>query len=336
MKKYLFSRNHYFTTLTFLMSFLAGCFAKKKNYIEKKLFLPESKCAQPRIAKCSSDTYIPGQEAKDSATEQPTVTVWVHGTRETMRTLQRFKLISRFFYTHNRIHPIETLERSMHHRTIGESLIEGDPENYPRGHIYMFGWSGRLSFESRENAARELYCELTSLIKRYQDEYGYTPKIRLITHSHGGNVALNLAAIKNEFTSDLSIDELILLACPVQDHTEDLVNNPIFKRIYSLYSNKDFIQVLDAQGSYPTQKHKTKTYFSRRRFKPAPNLVQVKIKINRRSIAHIEFMLRRFIRMIPWIIQEANSWEKDTCLEPDTEMALTIYTHPYKHPERLK
>jgi len=55
------------------------------------------------------------------------------------------------------------------------------------------------------------------------------PKVTLISHSHGGNVALNLAAIA-EKESPLSIERLILLACPVQQETAALVDAPMFKK----------------------------------------------------------------------------------------------------------
>jgi hypothetical protein len=317
-----------------MMSFLSGCLHKKKNYLEKKLFVPQSKCAQKTVDDCS--TACPPATVTNPAVEQPMITVWIHGTKETMRILKHIRPVTRFFYTPYNVNPIETLDCSMHHRLIGENLIEGDPFDFPRGHVYLFGWTGRLSFESRENAACELRQGLDELIKKYQTEYGYTPKIRLITHSHGGNVALNLAAIKDNFSTELSIEQLIMLACPVQDKTECLVKDPMFKHVYSLYSTKDFLQIADAQGAYLSQKHKTKTLLSRRRFDPAPNLVQVKIKINRRPISHIEFMLSRFVRLIPCIIKEINSWENDPCAAPDTELILAIYTHVYKHPHRLR
>jgi len=62
-------------------------------------------------------------------------------------------------------------------------------------HFYTFGWSGILSLTKRRNDALRLYNALSEELKHYR-EMGINPKIRIIVHSHGGNVALNLGTIK--------------------------------------------------------------------------------------------------------------------------------------------
>jgi hypothetical protein len=336
MKRSFFIRSRYFAAITLAMAFVSGCLPKRKCFIEKKLFIPQTKCANiPRSNDCIEvDQRV--MPAAETEIKQPMVTVWVHGTKETMRILRKIKSIERFFYTHKGLFPLEALEYCMHHRVIGEVLLASDQEQFPRGHMYMFGWSGKMTFEAREQAARELHTELIDLLGCYEKNYGYRPKIRMITHSHGGNVALNLAVVKNEFKTSVDIEELILLACPVQDQTEPFVGDSIFKHVYSLYSNRDFFQVLDAQGGYETQRNKAKTYFSRRRFQEFDNLTQVKIKINRRPISHIEFILRRFLHMLPCVMTEIDSWPLSVRHACGTELVLALYTHNYKHPARLK
>lgn len=309
------------------LPFLSGCNLGKKNFIQKNLFTHHSMQAHNKLAPDSIDQSIE---------ERPPVTIWIHGTKGFFHRFKRINPVARFFYTHDGLNSVEELDESMHHRIIGEMLIASDPAHCVRGHVYLFGWCGTLTFSAREKAAHELHIALDALIKEYQTLYGYTPKIRIITHSHGGNVALNLAAIKNEYSTDLSIDELILLACPVQDQTECFVGDPIFKRVYSLYSNRDLFQIMDPQGAYAEQRCKVTSFLSRRRFKPCPQLVQVKIKVNKRALSHVEFMLSRFIRMIPSIITEINSWDKETQDARNTEHILAVYTHNYKHPSRLE
>ena len=38
-----------------------------------------------------------------------------------------------------------------------------------------------------------------------------------------------------------------MMACPVQAKTMECIKDPMFKRIYSLYSSLDFVQILAPQ-----------------------------------------------------------------------------------------
>lgn len=75
--------------------------------------------------------------------------------------------------------------------TIDQSISETKKIN----HYYTFGWSGLLSQRMRRKEATRFYNALSEecaqLLKK-----GICPKIRLIAHSHGGNVCLNLGAIQ--------------------------------------------------------------------------------------------------------------------------------------------
>ena len=63
-----------------------------------------------------------------------------------------------------------------------------------KNYFYTFGWSGLISQYQRRKEAITLY---TALVKEYAalQAQGITPKIRLIAHSHGGNLILNAAGI---------------------------------------------------------------------------------------------------------------------------------------------
>ncbi len=61
-------------------------------------------------------------------------------------------------------------------------------------YFYTFGWSGLVSQNSRRFEAVRLYNLLNQELSLFHKK-GIYPKIRLICHSHGGNVCLNLAAI---------------------------------------------------------------------------------------------------------------------------------------------
>lgn len=60
--------------------------------------------------------------------------------------------------------------------------------------LYAFGWNGLVSQDQRRRESLRLYNTLSQeLAKQYRDTK--PPKIRLITHSHGGNIGLNLGGI---------------------------------------------------------------------------------------------------------------------------------------------
>ena len=63
-----------------------------------------------------------------------------------------------------------------------------------KNYFYTFGWSGLISQQRRRKEAVRLY---NALIVEYQSllQRGIKPKIRLIAHSHGGNVILNTGGI---------------------------------------------------------------------------------------------------------------------------------------------
>jgi hypothetical protein len=50
---------------------------------------------------------------------------------------------------------------------------------------------------------------------------------------------------------------------------------------------------------------------SERLFPPADNLVQVKIKLNSRSIMHAEFVESPFLTLLPNIISEIDIWNQE-------------------------
>jgi len=111
---------------------------------------------------------------------------------------------------------------------------------------YLFGWSGLLSPRGRYEDAKKLFELLDQEIQRLKPDHNDI-RIRLIGYSHGGNVALNLGAIHQDIypTSELSIDELILIGTPIQHDTDYMINDSLFKKIYNIYSCSDRVQKID-------------------------------------------------------------------------------------------
>ena len=160
----------------------------------------------------------------------------------------------------------------------------------------------------------------------YEEKNGIEPYIQLITHSHGGNIALNLAEINNSETP-LSIDELILLACPVQYKTSHLIHNSMFKKAYSLYSHWDINQIIDAQGWEPLKERvknlfmyaadqsddttekaqEKKCFFSERRFQDDQKLIQSNIQYGIRGMLHHEFLSESFMQQLPTLLSDIDA-----------------------------
>lgn len=177
------------------------------------------------------------------------------------------------------------------YQKVQEAVSPGKEKNY----FYAFGWSGLMSQNSRRFEAIRLYNALSEELEKFKSR-GITPKIRLICHSHGGNLSLNLAAInkvlaaqlwngKKELSQDpdeneslltmretlkdvatkeiaktrvdqkvydyipehgdLIIDELIMFGNPMQPETEGFCFSGTFKKVYSFYSDEDFVQRFD-------------------------------------------------------------------------------------------
>ena len=171
------------------------------------------------------------------------------------------------------------------------------PEGRSYNMFYAFGWSGLISQNSRRYEAIRLHNVLVAEIKRIKALHIPNLKVRLIAHSHGGNLCLNLAAIKkvlnvkNFFddgivfsadadeqasltsmatllkglttkeiastkvdqkaydylpeSNDLIIDQLVMMGTPIQPETESFCYASMFKEVYNLYSDEDYVQRSD-------------------------------------------------------------------------------------------
>jgi len=150
----------------------------------------------------------------------------------------------------------------------------------PSEEYYTFGWSGLISNKLRYLEAAFLYQDLERISKKIQ-QHGYTPKIRLIGYSHGGNLALQLGAIHSTKTEaeHFFIDELWLLGTPIQVETDFLINSSIFKKIYNFYSRSDRVQSLDFFSF--KRFFSDKKFTKRHNFKIPDKLHQVRLKITK-------------------------------------------------------
>jgi hypothetical protein len=234
-----------------------------------------------------------------SSPVDPYVTIWVHGTKLTPTLVY-----ANFFYRMPGMHSAKSYEERYHKRQTAELLCQANPEQYSLEQFYFFGWNGKLCFKERKKASQDLYNAILKLILEHEQQYGKKPKIRIITHSHGGNVVLNLA--RHNQNKQLVIDELIMLGCPVQENTKHLIEADCFKRIYSFYSGSDIFQIIDPQGLY--KKSKSKKIFSERRFNHQNKLRQAHVKSYGRSVMHVEFLCFPFLRQLPVLCQQIDQF----------------------------
>ena len=244
------------------------------------------------------------------------LTIWVHGT-----VMFYTPVYHNVFNNKSCLMPITSLPENHHFRVLAETIAEHDAEHFPLKEFYVFGWSGKLKNQERENAAHTLHQEIVTLQQNYQEKYGCLPIIRIIAHSHGGNVALNMAKVKT-INNPIVIKSLILLACPVQDKTMHLISTPMFNRVYSLYSSFDMIQILAPQFRRLRPPHiykrKQRKYyykilpFSARLFPVYSHLTQTKIKVNNYPISHTRFSTKEFTILLPTILRKLDSWHDES------------------------
>ena len=248
------------------------------------------------------------------------ITIFIHGTLPPDAMLH-IPMVQRFFRCPKGLTSLSKLTSS-HTKDILTTLCSKHPEEFPEEHCYTFGWSGTLKHKARKEAANNLYTCLAELKNKHDN-----PTISLLTHSHGGNVALCLKHIceANGNPEQLTIEELILLACPVQTESVQALNNTLFKEIYSLHSHHDMIQILDPQGVH-TFLDNLKTYgleftinnlkqlgplFSERHF-PADSIVkQLNVQYPRRELFHVEFLLPQFMKELPSLIAQLKKHTKN-------------------------
>lgn len=227
------------------------------------------------------------------------VTIFVHGT-----SLVAGQLV----YSAAGLQPLDTLSSIDVAYRFGTALSAADRHGFPAAHCYSFGWGGALDHQVRRFAAGELSRALLKLQDAYR-RIGRRISVTLITHSHGGNVALLLAEAWQQLSPaqqrQVAIDRLIMLACPVQKLTCELVKHQIFKRVYVFYSQWDIIQVVAPQLSeFQRQVTVGQLPGSERIFPVAPHVYQASICAGwRNGIGHLEFIFQSFARKLPNLLR---------------------------------
>jgi hypothetical protein len=92
-----------------------------------------------------------------------------------------------------------------------ENILEYVRPNKEEHYFYTFGWSGLLSQKARRIESIRFYNVLCAELERFE-RVGIHPKIRIIGHSHAGNLMLNLGLVhealnKEKFESNYPDDQ---------------------------------------------------------------------------------------------------------------------------------
>ena len=256
----------------------------------------------------------------------PILTIWVHGTfpqdfiPQNIAHIRPLKYIKNHYYCPPGLSKVKDIGCENMYSRLMHSLAEHDETLFPLENLYLFGWSGKLSSKDRIEGGRNLYRAIKKIVR---EEYqGTPPFIRIIAHSHGGNVALNMASLFEEENPGFFINELIMLGTPVQQATIPHTKSPLFKQIFNIHSHADIIQIGDPQGlpgvldelrkllsDFSIEKSRTvfsrlrrKPFFSRRHFPLLENLHNIRMQLDGRDVFHIEYITEGFFGKIPAIV----------------------------------
>lgn len=213
-------------------------------------------------------------------TQDHSITVFVHGTY-LMRKLFQFSHYRPLMYCPQGLSLAKNLPFYYHFHKMAKGCMSCDPKSYNLDQFYIFGWkSEHVNDNTRNNAAKDLVDQLYDLIYEYYADHAVVPKVRLIGYSHGGNVVLNMAN-HLPYYPDIEM-EVWLFGTPVQQVNHNQIYGHCFSKIYSVYSKKDWIQVVDPQGI----KNRHANFWSGRTFEENAPCIQVEILVNGLGITH--------------------------------------------------
>lgn len=229
------------------------------------------------------------------------VTVWVHGTHPAKRLLEsKISPIRSQVSVPAGLSLAKDAPEHYYFHNIAQECYKKDPEEYNIENFYTFGWnSAKITSRQRKKVGKELFNDIEQLLKKYKEKYKIV-QLRLIGFSHGGNVILNCMSHLPFACKDIET-EAILIATPIQESNRWYVNTPYVNRVYSLYSDKDWIQRIDVQKFHRDAPRHT-PLLSGRRFANTDRVIQVNFRFNGKAIGHIGF--RPVMKYIPDIIRK--------------------------------
>lgn len=225
-------------------------------------------------------------------TARPRLNIWIHGTAHPVTMCK--KAWYREFGEDKLLKFADLRPNGEAYRT-ARALNQGNMQDFALPDFHFFRWTGLLDYKKREKASMALYHALKKEIQAIFLKTGQKPFVTIITHSHGGNIALNLAQINEQNEGDLQVDRLILLACPVQDRTAKWSEHHTFNKIYAFYSSMDMIQVLAINN----------LKLAGRRFgKNNDKITHVKTSWKHYGLMHNDFKGEYFVAKLPGALKQ--------------------------------
>ncbi|HJZ23265.1 MAG TPA: hypothetical protein VJ201_02320 [Candidatus Babeliales bacterium] len=303
--------------LHFFEFFILDAFGQRKIVVRKVIHAQHPKKPKKLLDRCKIEWL------KEPIERPEYITVFIHGSRVIPHRL----IAPSFFHCTSGLHKVSDLGCWYYYPKFASRLHIVDPKRFPLHTFYTYCWSGDFGFEKRERAAKTLYDLLVKEVKVYKKKYKKRPKLRIIGHSHGVSVALNLAKVKDK-NDGIVFDEMFFFGGPVQVATAHLALDSSIKKIYSFYSPFDLLQRIDPQGLYGyTKKNKLKTpIFSERCFKPHPKILQVRLKYNGHGVVHLEYLSYHFLYVLPTLMDAMDSWQELNNPQENIEYLLKVLT----------
>lgn len=234
-----------------------------------------------------------------------TVTVWVHGTYPVMTALNsNYSPFRSWIYTEPGLSLAKNLPCDYYFNQLAYECHKRDPETYSKNHFYTYGWfSSKVRPAHRRMEGEKLFNAITVLLKEYKTKYD-TITLRLIGVSHGGNVVLHCVRCMPFLLEGVEA-EIVLLATPIQESTRNYVNNPCLKKVYSFYSDIDWIQRIDMQKCHSDAPKKCPVW-SKRTFEKSDRVIQVRLKINGEFIGHGKY--RSVVKYLPEMLKAVDDY----------------------------
>jgi hypothetical protein len=230
-------------------------------------------------------TAEPACLSPDKIDNTHVITVFIHGTTLVPKFLRKMHSFDNQLGALG-LHPLETIDdpaqlcasdsprvmiASLYHKVFTEVHAPASNTSFS---YYTFGWHAPLLRKARQRAAHELHEALIAERDRMQALHpDKRVKICLISHSHGGNVALHLVDCNKHMDKTVHIDDFILLGCPIQRETRNNVDSRTFGNIFHAYSRGDMAQTADMFSSLTSRQK-----FSQVRRTPLPkNVYEIEV-----------------------------------------------------------
>jgi len=231
------------------------------------------------------------------------ITVWVHGTYPALSVLRAsWSPVRKMVYAQRGLSLAKQLPGNYYFARLAKQLHECDDCVYCLDHFYLYGWhSSNVRPGHRISEGRLLYEQLQELLKNYSHHDEII--VRCIGFSHGGNVILNMLPHLPFLAPNVKV-EVILLATPIQESTRPYINNPHVSKAYSVYSDGDWIQRIDAQRFHHNCP-KGASFWSQRTFRDEDCVQQICLKVNGKKIGHAKY--RYLVKYLPDMLQQIES-----------------------------